>query len=359
MYDFARACKLVREGNAEEALAIFDALVKKSPADWQLRMQRALALDEAGQLHEARAQILECVAERPESAPARIILSRIEFDAGDFDAALEAAKAASELDPSNRLAKAYQGLALLAKGDIEEGYALLHGLAFLMSDSFQARMLLWCEKWLGERPDARSLEETVAEESLASTAAKRRMQSQPSRLRRFLWKLAARLRHPSGGLPAKAAEREAAAAWFLLRWQPERAQEEYLAALESRLDDSLIHERLIDARYELKDYGGVLAAAEMLGERAADAEVVALKVGAAKFWLGDYDGAIELLKRAAGSVIEFWPQYYLGLCELKRGNERAARQWFARATAQINPRVVEKRLDEVLRTTGEASSCPL
>jgi len=343
---YARACRLLKEGKAEEALAILDALCGRSPR-WWVRLRRAIALDDLGRFGEARADIQNVVNERPQSAPARILSCRIELDAGNPQAALEAAREAARLDPANRLAKAYLGLALLAGGSIAEAYPLLHGISYLMNEDFQSRLLLWCERCLAGQSDSRSLEEIIAEELLGAAASTR--EAIPSRARRWIWAMAARIRHPISRGFALAAAHERAAEWFLLRWQPGPAGVEYEAALQFKPDDPLIYERLIDTRYELKDYEGVVEAADKLDQRAADPEVAALKTGAAKFWLRDYEGAVQCLRRSAGSVIEFWPEYYAGLCELRIGDEREARRWFAKATSRINPRVVEKRLDEVIR----------
>ena len=344
---FARGCRLFKEGRPEQAIAIFDEIAKlQSP--WWLRMHRAIALAELGRFDEARSEIAGCAAEKPDSAPVQIFKARIEWDAGAADRALDAASLAQKLDPENRLARAYAGLANLALGNVSEGYEMLHGIAYIMNTAFQARLLFFIETRLKECPNAKELEDAIAE--TLRPARQENPAREPNALSVMMLKARSKLRHPFKPIWAKAEKCESLAWWHLTKGNFRSAAECYEIAASLRPDNAAVKERLADIYYELKEYEKTAAIVKEAGdpsEWAADPEILNLKTGAALYKLNRFEEALEYLLRAQSGVVEFWPQYYAGLCELRLGRESKARNYFAKGLSQLNPKVVETRLDEL------------
>ena len=66
--------------------------------------------------------------------------------------------------------------------------------------------------------------------------------------------------------------------------------------------------------------------------------------------LGKYDKAIEKLTTATElGLTDYLPFYYLGLCSIIQNNPDRAHFWFKKTTEKINPNIVQKRLDEMIK----------
>ncbi len=349
---FAKGCSLLWKGRPEEALEVFDA-IRTGETPWWLRMHRSLALAEVGRFEDARKEIETCAVEMPGSAPVYIFKARIEWDAGSPENALDAGLKALEMDSTNRLARAYAGLAKLALGEVMEGYNLLRGIAYLMNAAFQSRLLLFIESKLAECEDAIELEKTVADEVRGYKKGNDAPEIGGAGI--LVRKISSKARHLFKPRLAEAELRESVALWHLMKGNFRRAADEFETASKLLPSDTIIKERLLDAYYELEEYEKVVALAKSAGDPsawAADVDVVNLKTGAALYKLNRFEEALEHLMRVESGVIEFWPQYYAGLCQMRLSRYELARRLFASGLSQLNPRVAEKRLEEFRRVFG-------
>ncbi|MBE0689904.1 MAG: tetratricopeptide repeat protein, partial [Anaerolineae bacterium] len=99
-----QAVKHLRKSDYAEAVKILDALIKQEPNDLNHYRFRAEVLRIWGKLDRARRDYLKMVDLAPDSAPAFNGLAEVEFQSGDYRAALDAAHKAVELAPDDWVA---------------------------------------------------------------------------------------------------------------------------------------------------------------------------------------------------------------------------------------------------------------
>jgi tetratricopeptide (TPR) repeat protein len=115
-------------GHSAEAIAAFDAAVAAAPQAIHLRLHRAQALEEAGRLRDARADLETILATEPDNLAALERIANLAARRGDMAAARGYAARALKLAPSSAAAIAL-ATAELADGKFERVHTLMTPIA--------------------------------------------------------------------------------------------------------------------------------------------------------------------------------------------------------------------------------------
>jgi Flp pilus assembly protein TadD len=123
----ARAEWLARFGRNDEAIAVYESLLKRSPGDEQVANNLAFVLAEvkggAAALDRALA-----VAQRFESSqvPGYLdTLAMVQYRHGNYDKAVVLLQKATQLEPKEPMLKLHLGMATVRQGDAERGKELI------------------------------------------------------------------------------------------------------------------------------------------------------------------------------------------------------------------------------------------
>ncbi len=343
----------MRAGRPGEAIKAFDEVIALFPKHARAHGQRALALAAAGRVGEGVRAARRAAELAPKSHAPLLFLGRIHYDAGQLEEARKSFSAAARLDPENRLAQAWLGLALLAMGRTRQGAELLADHLRYTNTLLEARALALAEKFLWQHKErARSLEEQLTPDEGgrddAPAGAGLRLISAIRTL--LLWPLA-RLRGKAPAAMLAAEEALSVGEWGKAVAALRRAEE-------AGADAGGVALSLAQAYLEQRKPEAAAEQFARLPEEVRDQPDVAALVGAALFESGKYEEAREPLAAAAARFTrEFAPSYYRGLCDIALGQTSTATEWFTQACDRLNPHLAEKRLEEMLRL-GEDSAQP-
>jgi Flp pilus assembly protein TadD len=118
------ARKLLAEGNAAEAKAIFEDLLKQYPEEPDLDLFLGITLLRLREPERAEAAVKRALAVDPNHVEARTLLGWIDTEIhGDFDAAIKEYSKVVELRPDNPEAYNNLGVAQKRKGDLDQAVA--------------------------------------------------------------------------------------------------------------------------------------------------------------------------------------------------------------------------------------------
>ncbi len=106
-------------GDEDRALALYDSVLSRDPANHEALAGRAAALAEAGRTDEAAAAYARALARRPDYAPLLLDLGRFHYRAGDFAAARDAFARAVTVTPGSDYAWYFLGAARFALDDLD------------------------------------------------------------------------------------------------------------------------------------------------------------------------------------------------------------------------------------------------
>lgn len=381
---FIQGQKLVEADRLEEALAAFTQAIALRPRVAGLYLHQALALSEAARLPEAQAAMAQALALQPRNPVLPMFLGQMLFDHGDYSAARESCERALALNPHNCHALGLQALIDLAQGRMAQGYAHLQqplplprsglerccmwvarscvpSLTQQANSALQSRVLVWVESYLlAHAPEAPSLSQQL----LQPAASALPMTRSDSRVMALLDQLLTR--GVMGLRRGYAAVRYLRQPLVRHRQQLALRAEEalYLEHLDTALDfytqlgkheaKSLDYlEQLVTLHYERGDFRQALTYMQRLPTADSDPAVRAwhnFLLGEMLYQVGEYGKAEEALQSAAaGRVHDYKLSYYLGLCQLRRGATRSARQHFGQAVRLLNPDITVLRLHEMYR----------
>ena len=359
-----KAEHLAERGCLDEAVETYNEGLSHLPHDGLLTLRMARTQASRGLLAEARKALVEEMERRLDDFVYPLSLGEVYYDSGDLPQALRAFRAASRLDPSNELIKAYLGLTAMGLGDVDEGYPEVLDRVGVVNPGCQGRVLLYCETYLSEHLDTcRPLEQQVAAGERAA-----RSQGFLGRMADLVERGVSRVWHACAGVMA--------AVRYLGRPRTRRARlsflngslrydlEEYDASraafstsLELEPERRLTRLRLADLCLQAGDYSGAL---EWLGEdgegTGARGPAILEVQGLALCLDGRYAEALERLQALASlQPREYLAPYCAGICHLRLGDRPRARDWFERAAGLRNPGIVRLRLEEMMRVRGLAS----
>ncbi len=360
---FTKAQRLANEGNFEEAVQVFDQALSLNPNYAGIHLHKALSLSDAGRHEDAVAAISKAIDLQPSSSVYYMFLGRIYYDARRFSDALQAFEQSVAKDERYEFARVFKGITLLAIGKTTEAYELLQGRVNDTASSFQGRLLAVCESFLNQHQNRPwFLLHDDNDEPVGP------MPNVMYTMGRFL----IRLKHPID------ASRRVACLYCLegdrlrsLR-QFEPAIEISKKALAALPDCDAAKEQLSDIYFDAGDYKSALQwlmetteYKEGVGNAKADdkdaflSQALHLRLGDIYRRLGEYDKATDHFARVAKPGLrDYQPFYYLGLCNIGLGNAGEARHWFEKATQRVNPRVAERRLQDMVQVEKEGTTPP-
>lgn len=116
---------LLAEGEHEEALSLYEAMVASTPTNLILRVNHAAALGQAGRPDDALAVLHSVLEQLPEDNVARGALLEVLLAAGRTEEALAQAEQWHAQDPEDVDVMAWTGLLRVSVGRVSEGQALL------------------------------------------------------------------------------------------------------------------------------------------------------------------------------------------------------------------------------------------
>jgi len=342
---YSRAGKLLREGQPAAAAKAFEEVLENFPKDARAQIQRARALSAADHIGEAVRTAKRAAELAPKNHAPMLVLGQIQYDAGRYEEARKAFSAAVRLDPDNRMAKSYLGLALLALGQFDEGIDLLQAHLTYGYEALEARLLVLAEDYLWQHKDrAKALEEqlTVDEGGREEGPASFGLHFASAVRRIILWPWV-RIRGMGAMWRLRAEE-----AFSVREW--ENAIVALQEAEKAGVDVEYTAAGLGMAYLEARKYQAAVEQFRRLPEEVLKEADLAMTYGAALFDSECYEDAREPLGIAAERFTkDFVPAYFRGMCDVAAGQPKAATRWFEMAVERLNPSLAQKRFEEMVR----------
>jgi len=121
----ARALETYEAREFDHAVAYLEAEIAERPQRAWTHYMLGLALWKSGRLNEAAAAMEESAKLGSDSIKTLVNLSRIRNEQGDFEGALEAARAGVEIDPQDASAQFLEGRSLLNLGRVDQAVSSL------------------------------------------------------------------------------------------------------------------------------------------------------------------------------------------------------------------------------------------
>ena len=360
---FTKAQRLASEGNFEEAVRVFDQALSLNPNYAGIHLHKALALSDAGRHEDGVAAISKAIDLQPSSCVYYMFLGRIYYDARRFSDALQAFEQSLAKDERYEFAQVFKGITLLAIGKTTEAYELLQGRVNDTASSFQGRLLAVCESFLNQHQNGPQFPEDDANEEPIESLLN---------LQYAIGRFLVRVRYPTDA-------RKRTAYLHCLEGdkrhslkQLEVAIKVSKKALAALPDCDAAKEQLSDIYFDAGDYKSALqwlmetteykegvAKAKADDKDAFLSQALHLRLGDIYRRLGEYDKATDHFARVAKPGLrDYQPFYYLGLCNIGLGKAGEARHWFEKATQRVNPRVAERRLQDMVQVEKEGTAPP-
>lgn len=149
-----RAQELVAAGKLDEAIRIYEGLVRNSPENPVLLLNLCVAEYTAKRFREAAATAAAALKLQPELLPARLFLGASNLELGQLAAAIESLKLVVAANPRERNGRLMLGLALLQDGQSAAAIEHLEAAAEMLPTSTRA--------WYGLGRAREALGETAA-----------------------------------------------------------------------------------------------------------------------------------------------------------------------------------------------------
>ncbi len=300
-----------------------------------------LALAEKRTFKEAIDNVQKAINLQPQNPVYYIFLGRIYIDQEKYDKALEVLTTAIEMDKTNQLAYAYQALAYLGKGEVEQGRFILEGKGVFSSPHFDARLLVWLESQLikKEKSDGNSkLSPTPKpnEKKIDNSQDKEKLLKE-GWIKRFLlwWKAKRRI---SAGLKKMGYE------------EYDKATKEFKQALALYPLIENIYSYLGEALFQNEEFQAATPYLSKASSQNPKNPSILSLLGKTYYKLGNFNQSEKWLKKA-DELDHMIPEiyYYLGLNCLQKGKVEKARFQFMKAIEK-DFQLVTNRLKEAFKT---------
>jgi predicted Zn-dependent protease len=132
------AQELVTAGKVDEAIPIYQSLVRKSPSNPVLLLNLCVAEYTARRYREAATTAAAALKLQPDLLPARLFLGASNLELGQLPAAIDSLKAVVAANPRERNGRLMLGLALLQSGRAAESLEHLEAAAEMLPSSTRA-----------------------------------------------------------------------------------------------------------------------------------------------------------------------------------------------------------------------------
>jgi predicted Zn-dependent protease len=133
-----RAQELVTAGKVDEAIPIYQALVRNSPGNPVLLLNLSVAQYTGRRFREAAATAAAALKLQPDLLPARLFLGASYLELGELPAAIESLKSVVASNPRERNGRLMLGLALLQAGQAGDSLGHLEAAAQMLPTSSRA-----------------------------------------------------------------------------------------------------------------------------------------------------------------------------------------------------------------------------
>jgi tetratricopeptide (TPR) repeat protein len=369
---FFKGQRLINRGDFKTSITILEKALLLKPDNGSFHLHKGLAHMALKYYGRAESDFRKAIALDPDKPAYHLFHGICLHDSGRNGSSIDAFVRAHKLAPDNFLALCYKELALLDKHPpAKEGLVKLKRYINGTNSDFQGRFLFACEKVLFEnqQPSA-SLAEGLIYESLVETSVFVRIISRGSS---FFRKMAVAFS------PAKSAANNHVEAGNskIAKGMLKDAVSDYQSALGLVSDSENIMDTLLDLYVYNRDYPSVLKYLKQLEpykkiapllyrpdnddagqkereSRLAGSLFIVYMLGFIHFHMGEYDRAITLLEFVTSKEHgDYIPPYYLGLCHVARQKKDEAVRFFTMAMERQNPRVAERRLNELERCVGK------
>lgn len=383
---FTRGQYLATQGHLEAALTAYEAALALGLHTAGLHLHYALALSDFGRFADAVTALQTALALKPHHPVLPMFLGQIYFDHGVYEQAATWCAQTLARSPSNSHALGLQALIALVTGQVARGYeafrkplplpisaaerALLWlGRSHLPSvlqqanNALQSRVLLAIETLLLQQHTAvHTLSQQLLEHPEAAEdegLANRLLGGLDYGCLRVLMGLrqfSTRLRYLGRAEQCARQLRLLQAEKALYLGQAATAEALYTACVTAMPAPSFLLERLCELCYMQGKFPAALQhlrrALKQLPPEEPPSAWQYLLLGELLYQAGKYCEAYAALQQAADSALcDYKLFYYLGLCQLRRGEAGLARRTFATALQQLHPDIVRLRLDELYRVT--------
>jgi len=152
-----RAQELMTAGKVDEAISIYQALVRDSPDNPVLLLNLSVAEYTGRRFREAAATATAALKLQPDLLPARLFLGASYLELGELPAAIESLKTVVAANPRERNGRLMLGLALLQAGEPGDSLEHLEAAAEMLPTSTRA--------WYGLGQARESLGQTQAKQA--------------------------------------------------------------------------------------------------------------------------------------------------------------------------------------------------
>jgi len=362
---YHRGHQLMKAGELNDALKSFDRAFCLNQKDSGALLYKGMILSGQERYEKAIEHINKALSLEPDNFAFHLFLGIVLYDKQDFEQAMQTINRAIELCPENNLILSFKDLMLLAKGENDLDVCLsLRRKISQTNPEFGSRFLVFCEAFLSQNKHlAKKLEEQIESNILFENDLKENRFNAYRENIIFSFKLALlrliKKKHPGKKLSYEQYKRglscllqhniHASIAAFkkALKHIPNfsKAQEKLLGLYYSNGNYDALYNYLKTAPeyikvFEMSDYSSVFKIKPHLIYR----------LGFLKYHKGDYDESIKIFQTATQNGSNwYYPYYYLGLSFLGKRDLKAARDSFKKAIEQLNPKIVETRLDEMIR----------
>ena len=360
---------------------MYDRALCSKPTFSEIYLHKALALSDCGKYDDAVATMVKAIQSNPTNPVYHMFRGRLHYDGRRFDKALKAFEKSLLMNPENSLTLSYKGLILLATGNYEDGYEIVKKTVNYTNSDFQGRLLAFCEWFLYQlNGPTKSLEETIREETRGLRSRMLFLYKVDytlglllTRAKYYILDLVPEVLYVTNIQKRTASLNclEGANRYSLGDFQA--AVDAYEKALTLLPECDQAKERLAEIYFEIRNYKSSLKHlvqtkeyTELTDSHHSNAGLsensnngknrngsnphLCLILGILYHRLGEHNLAIEkLTSLAKPDSKDYIPFYYLGLCYTANQDNDRARYLYCQATERLNPKIAEKRLDEMMR----------
>lgn len=323
------------KGLYSEAIATFNKSLEMKPNYNFVHLHKGLALSRFNKYKEAVASVEHAINTNPKNDIFWYLLGKIYYDHKNYKSAIEALEQARKLDPSYNAPLAYIGLCKMSGiEEFEEGYSLItKNYSDLRYNGFESRLLLYCETFLFNNGQRKSLLEQFAEI--------------PSAIPPIFppWSLAVSLlmrisKRSTSKIYLQAKDK-------MLHGDFDGAMECLSKVIE--FDSTMIqaYKQKTTVLFDKGEYEEALQASRAVPDKIQDYEILNAQ-GIILHKLQRYKEAAAIFKKmCAEDPRDFKSHYCWGLCSIALQDESAALECFDKAVCLLHSDIAKQKLQEV------------
>jgi len=355
---FSKGQSLAKAGKLNESIHVYDQALAIEPYNTHILLHKAISLSRQGQHEDAINVINVAINSKPDNSILYQYLGRIYYEFHEYNNAIKAFDRSLELSPENELTLCYKHLTLLVKDEnIEESCSILKGHVNNTNSEFKAKLLVFCETFLFvNRERARSLEQCML---MRTTECSTKFRNVLCKLEYYLSVKSTDIKYIFKPQEKLAYGHYAKAHYNRLLGNIDVAISEYQMALTINHELQNVKMELFDmylSKYDPHSAWSYFEQHDAHNEYMDNDKIPSLdlsiifNLGRYYYQTGIYDKANDKFKYVSEHAPkDCTPYYYEGLCLIAENQTKLAYTKFKNCLQQINPRIAEIRLDEMIR----------